>query len=95
MSKQETITFKADVELARHLANLPNKSEFIRQAVLNALENACPLCQGSGILTPQQKRHWAEFMAHHHLEKCDDCEALHVVCESGANEHPNIRAPLR
>jgi len=86
-SKQETITFKADSELARLLAVLPNKSEFYRQAILNALDNACPLCQGSGILTPQQKRHWDEFLAHHHLEKCNDCDALHVVCESESEGH--------
>lgn len=88
MAKQETITFKTDAELASLLANLPNKSEFIRQAILNALDNACPLCQGSGILTPQQKRHWEEFTAHHHLVKCDDCDALHVVCESDET-HPH------
>lgn len=79
-AKQETITFKADSELARLLSIMPNKSEFIRHAILNAMESTCPLCQGSGIITPQQKEHWDEFMKHHHLERCENCDAVHIVC---------------
>lgn len=82
-SKQETITFKADSELARLLSVMPNKSEFIRGAILNAMENTCPLCQGSGLISPQQKQHWEEFMRHHHIERCSDCDAVHIVCNEG------------
>jgi hypothetical protein len=82
LQRQETISFKADKDLARVLALLPNRSEFIRRALLTALVNTCPLCQGSGQITPQQKRHWDEFLAHHHLEKCGDCNAVHIVCDS-------------
>ena len=77
---QETITFKADGELARLLSIMPNKSEFIRHAILGAMDNTCPLCQGSGIITPQQKQHWDEFMTNHRIERCDDCDAIHLVC---------------
>lgn len=79
--RQETITFKADEELARLLSALPNRSEFIRGAILNALDSTCPLCQGSGIITPQQKKHWEAFAAHHHVVKCGDCDAVHIVCD--------------
>ena len=75
--KQETITFKVDSELARLLAALPNRSAFIRQALLQAIEHACPLCQGAGQLSLHQKRHWEALVAHHHLERCDDCHAIH------------------
>jgi len=85
---QETITFKADGELARLLSAMPNRSEFIREAVLNALENTCPLCMGSGIITPQQKKHWEAFLAHHHVEKCGECDAVHIVCDNAAPEAP-------
>ncbi|MBN1404348.1 MAG: hypothetical protein JW942_07800 [Opitutales bacterium] len=44
------------------------------------MESTCPLCQGSGIITPQQKEHWDEFMKHHHLERCENCDAVHIVC---------------
>lgn len=82
-TKIDVITFKADPELARLLGTLPNKSEFIRQAVLDALASVCPLCQGSGHLTIHQKRQWDAFTEQHGLERCDQCESIHVV---GASE---------
>lgn len=81
--KQTIITFKADDALAEALQSTPNKSEFIRNAILTALENGCPLCQGTGILTREQRKHWAEFLAHHSVEKCEKCHAIHLVCEGG------------
>lgn len=80
--KQEIITFKADEALAQALKQVANKSEFIRSAILHALDNGCPLCQGSGILSPEQRRHWAEFLAHHSVQKCEECNAIHLVCEA-------------
>ena len=85
VSKQETITFKVDGELARLLSLMPNRSEFIRGAILNALDNSCPLCQGTGFISPQQKKHWDEFMAHHHMEKCKECNAVQIICDKGCN----------
>jgi len=78
--KSEVITFKVDEDLAQIIQRMPNKSEFIRQAVLSALDSACPLCQGTGSLTPAQKKHWDLFAAHHQLEECDDCHAVHLHC---------------
>lgn len=40
--------FKADVELAAKLAELPNKSAFIREAVRHRLAQICLLCLGTG-----------------------------------------------
>lgn len=87
--KQETITFKTDSELAKILSAMPNRSEFIRSAILDALENTCPLCQGSGFITPQQKKHWEAFLKHHHMEKCENCEALHIVCDNDEEDAAN------
>lgn len=84
--KQETITFKAGEALAKALHTVPNKSEFIRNAILNALENGCPLCQGTGILTSEQRSHWAKFLNTHSLQKCEECKAVHLVC--GSNDNP-------
>lgn len=83
----DIITFKADHALSEAMAGIPNRSEFIRSAVLAALENACPLCRGTGVLTPQQRRHWASFSKHHTIEQCHDCQAVHLVC-SGEKNHP-------
>lgn len=80
-SKQEVITFKVDESLAEIIRQIPNRSDFIRRAILLSLENLCPLCQGAGILTPQQKRHWAVFSEHHSVAKCADCEAVMMTCD--------------
>ncbi len=80
--KEHVITFKADQALMRQLQDIPNRSEFIREAVLKALEHACPLCKGAGVLTPGQRSHWQEFLADHQLETCHQCKSLHLVCMS-------------
>ncbi len=89
--KHEVITFKVDEALAHELAGIPNRSEFIRSAVLRALENACPVCGGVGILTPDQRRHWNAFAEHHRVQECDDCHARYLVCE--ADDSPLIPQP--
>lgn len=83
MSRKEvTVTFKADEGLLEALEGVQNRSAFIRDAVLAALDNRCPLCRGTGILTPEQKVHWTEFSRRHHIEECGDCHAWHIVCEA-------------
>jgi hypothetical protein len=81
--KQEIITFKVDEPLREAMRGIPNRSEFIRAAILSALDSLCPLCKGSGILTPDQQKHWVEFAEHHALAECADCHAVHLVCEAG------------
>lgn len=80
-NKQSVITFKVDAALAEIIRMQPNRSDFIRKAILNSIENSCPLCQGTGIITPQQKIHWQSFMENHNIEKCNDCNAVHIVCK--------------
>jgi hypothetical protein len=78
--KESVITFKADTSLLDALRTIPNRSEFIRSAILTALANHCPLCRGTGVLTPNQKKHWEEFARQHPLRECDDCHEVHLVC---------------
>lgn len=85
--KQEIITFKADAELAEAIRRLPNASAFIRHAILAAMDHVCPLCQGSGILTPKQKEHWSAFSEKHKIVECQDCHELHFVCECDGDHH--------
>lgn len=84
--KQETITFKVDAGLAKALDKLPNRSQFIRSAVLAALEGACPLCQGTGQLSADQKKHWDEFSNTHAVERCDDCQSVVLTCRKGVGK---------
>jgi hypothetical protein len=82
--KHETITFKTDAALAEAMRGIPNRSEFIRSAILSALDSVCPLCKGTGLMTPDQRRHWEAFAASHSVEECGKCQAIHLVC--GADE---------
>ena len=81
--KDEVITFKVDPDLAEVLRRIPNRSQFIRSAVLNSLDHICPLCQGLGILSPDQKQHWQDFTEHHGITECSTCGSVHLVCDAG------------
>jgi hypothetical protein len=80
--KQEIVTFKADDRLLEAMEGIENRSEFIRAAILSALDRVCPLCKGSGIMTADQRKHWIEFAEHHALTQCEDCHAVHLVCDA-------------
>ena len=80
--KQEIITFKVDEDLSRLIKDLPNRSEFIRGAIFAALESICPLCNGTGILNPNQKRHWDDFTVNHSVKKCQDCNERILICSN-------------
>ncbi|WP_020611201.1 hypothetical protein [Sediminispirochaeta bajacaliforniensis] len=85
--KEETITFKADPTLAELLRRVPNRSEFIRKALFAQLDNICPLCQGSGYLTPDQKNHWEKFSKHHHVVRCESCHEYYLSCDLKEDHH--------
>ena len=70
MRRAEVITFKVDEELAQAMSHIENRSAFIRQAILAALGNSCPLCGGNGILSGSQLSHWQEFAEHHRVQEC-------------------------
>jgi len=80
-TKREIITFKADDALLEALKGVRNRSEFIRTAISNALENTCPLCMGAGVLSPNQRMHWDRFCTDHSIEECDRCHETLIVCE--------------
>ncbi len=83
--KRDIITFKADASLMAELRQVPNRSEFIRSAILAALDSTCPVCSGTGILSPNQRRHWDAFASQHKVEECGQCSEFHLVCQS----HPD------
>jgi hypothetical protein len=78
--KTETISFKADAGLLGAIEGVGNRSEFIRAAILAALDNACPLCSGTGTLTPEQKHHWEEFSEDHPVRVCSHCREPRIYC---------------
>ena len=79
--QRQVITFKADRDLLEAMKGIANRSAFIRQAILAALESTCPVCSGTGVLTPSQQTHWSQFSQSHHVEKCESCREMHLVCD--------------
>jgi hypothetical protein len=88
--KTALITFKVEHSLAELIDRLPNKSEFIRHALLAAFSNTCPLCQGAGVLTPGQLEHWKHFTEHHSVERCPECNSVYLSCEFKREGHIEI-----
>ena len=78
--KPKIVSFKLDSALLDAMKGIPNRSEFIRSAIMAALDNTCPLCKGTGILTPSQMDHWETFSEDHSVEECDKCHEIHLVC---------------
>ena len=81
--RQETrrmVTFKADASLIEAMEGIPNRSAFIRDAILAALDSVCPLCRGTGVLSPNQRRHWQDFAETHPLVMCNDCNEKRLSC---------------
>ena len=88
--KAHIITFKADDALVEAMEGIENRSEFIRAAVLSALDGVCPLCRGTGVLNARQWRHWRDFSTTHQVERCDQCNVNHLVCMA---DHEPMEAP--
>jgi len=86
--RAEVITFKAAPDLIRAMKGIRNRSQFIRAAILSALESTCPLCMGTGILTPKQIEHWQAFAATHSVAECDECHEFRLLCEHEAEAGP-------
>ena len=80
--KTEVVSFKADATLLDAMRGVANRSEFIRTAILAALDSTCPLCSGAGTLTPNQMRHWNDLATDHSVEECEDCREVRLVCSN-------------
>jgi len=85
LKKADTVTFKVDPNLLEILQAMPNRSEFIRSAILNALNHVCPLCSGAGVLSPAQKTCWDKFAEHHEIKKCAETDQIQLLCNVDSN----------
>jgi hypothetical protein len=86
-NQKEIITFKVDEAIKSAMNGIENRSDFIRSAILTALNNICPLCHGNGHLTAHQQKHWDDFNKNHPLTECNQCNARHFSCTLSKNEH--------
>ena len=78
--KSEIISFKVNESLRKAMSGISNRSDFIRNALIAALESSCPLCKGTGVLSAKQKGHWDTFAEDHAVKECRQCHEFHLVC---------------
>jgi hypothetical protein len=71
--KPKTVAVKVPEELAEFLDRLPNKSEFIRDAILAQLQMTCPLCDGSGVVPTGLCAHYRPVLLRHRSGECVKC----------------------
>ena len=62
MAQTRFVGFLASEDLAAQLDQLPNKSAFIRAAILRQLGCPCPLCEGRGTVGIGFGRHYADVI---------------------------------
>jgi len=72
--KSTIVAFKVEDELAQFLDNLPNKSEFIRKAILAQFGMTCPLCVGSGVVQKGVHDHYKPVIDAHDTRPCEKCK---------------------
>jgi hypothetical protein len=70
--KQTVVSFRVDQHLAEILNELPDKSAFIREAILRRFHTICPFCGGRGVL-PQILAEWLK-------RHTPDYEAVECTC---------------
>lgn len=73
LEKQVVVSFRVDAHLAEMLGRLPDKSSFIREAILSRFYDACPLCQGHGVLPGIVARWWAQRVSETTPRRCRCC----------------------
>ena len=73
--KSQIVAFKVEDDLAEFLDKLPNKSEFIRKAILAQFAMNCPLCTGTGVVDKGIHDHFEPVIAEHNSRPCDKCKS--------------------
>jgi hypothetical protein len=73
--KTEIVAFKVEEDLAVFLNKLPNKSDFIRKAIIAQFGMSCPLCSGSGVIARGLHNHYKPVIAANGKRPCDKCQA--------------------
>jgi hypothetical protein len=75
INKPKIVAFKVESDLADFLDNLPNKSDFIRKAILAQFGMTCPLCTGSGVTPRGVHNHFKPIIDDHAHGSCEKCKA--------------------
>jgi hypothetical protein len=97
--RRRLVGIKVEAELADLLNQLPNKSAFIRRAILAKFDALCPLCSGTGVVSKGLYGHFAPLLAAHHCRPCDGCGSPQPLpadlAHFGPGDHPRLGQMLR
>jgi hypothetical protein len=93
--RDRIISFKVNPELGRLLDALPNKSDFIRQAILTQFRAICPFCRGKGVVPRGLGEHYTGVFACHRHVRCAGCGAAEAIPDDAAAAAPHWVAFLR
>lgn len=78
-TKTEIVAFKVEADLADFLNKLPNKSDYIRKAIVAQFGMACPLCLGSGVVARGIHNHYKPVIEQHNQHACARCEKMETI----------------
>jgi len=75
------ITFKADQALVEAMEGVTNRSEFIRAAILAALDGRLPAVPRHRRAEPAPAPALVRVQHTHAVETCGDCHETRIVCK--------------
>jgi len=85
VQKDKVLAFKVEQPLFDLLNKLPNKSEFIRRAIVAQLGMSCPLCNGKGIVSQGIHQHFKPVLESHRSRNCQRCGVPQTFSLESAN----------
>ncbi|MCG3135001.1 MAG: hypothetical protein HMLKMBBP_02494 [Planctomycetes bacterium] len=71
--KSVVVTFRVDSHLAEALDRIPDKSAFIREALVNRLHEPCPACNGTGRVDCDAAEWLAGVLRENGATNCECC----------------------
>jgi hypothetical protein len=92
--KTAVVAFKVEEELASILNDLPNKSEFIRKAIVSHLSMACPVCHGTGTLPKALHDYYTAILPQLCSRDCEGCGDTVQLPPDPAELAPDDRSRL-
>lgn len=86
--KSVVVTFRVDPHLAEALERIPDKSAFIREALMSSLHEPCPACGGAGRVDCDAAEWIAKLLASKGARTCACCGTAFPPAEPARGARP-------